>query len=182
MIHLWNKILSWLNKYDESLVDCFNAPIAEETIITHERHLGTTLPDDIRFFYINCCNGEGDDDEIFAFGGWKLLSVEDVVVYWRRLKEIIPESEMIPFLIDGCGGYYCFDYAPRLYGKKSEVIRLDSELSERSVIYDSFTDYLTDLVKQMEGGDFIYNEEDRIVERRDGHSDRWAKEKYMHNK
>jgi cell wall assembly regulator SMI1 len=182
MMNLWHAIVEHLQTFDETLLDCFNAPTSEKSIDFHEQFLECSLPNDLRFFYTNCCNGERDDNEIFAFGGWKLLPIENVVTAAEQLKQNYTKFSLIPFLTDGSGGYYCFDCVTRSEDRKFQIVRLDSEITDIVVIYNSFTDFLTDLVAQMEKGDFVYDEETRTIEREDGHSDQWAKEKYLQSK
>ncbi len=144
---------------------------------TLERTMQCRLPDAMRRFYMQR-NGQKDDLG-GVFEGEELLSAERIMAEWKVWDDLLMKGEFkdihsapdqgikndwwnpkwIPLTYDGHGNHYCLDLDPAPGGHAGQIIRMWHDASERELISASFEQWMSDYVKALEAGKYVYSED-----------------------
>ena len=82
-----------------------------------------------------------------------------IPVWWHR--------NWIPITSDQCGNLECIDLAPGPRGTHGQIIDFDHETIDRTVISDSFGDWVADYVREVVAGAYLYSEDHGFLMRKD---------------
>ncbi|MFM2423886.1 MAG: hypothetical protein RLZZ70_273 [Candidatus Parcubacteria bacterium] len=159
---------------------CFDSPfesgVTVEEILTFEKTLAITLPDDFLAFYEKH-NGQKSDYPVL-FDGQELLSFTRIMEEWTMLNTILNENitsfevvadlgvknnwwnpKWIPILTDRNGNYTCMDLDPEPGGKMGQLISFDHETIHREIVISSFLEFMDSYLGDLKQGNLIYNED-----------------------
>lgn len=174
---LWNRFDIWLTKYSPHIKSELNIPASEESIKILEETIDANLPEDyVKFLSIH--NGQNRNSE-GLIDTEELLSTERIVEEWKIWKELLDKGEFnesnsepqkgikdnwwnskwIPITYDGSGNHYCIDLDPKTDGANGQIIRMWHDSAEREIIADSFKEWITDYIKALEKGKYVYSED-----------------------
>ena len=137
------------------------AGASEAAIADAERALGSTLPDEVRAWYL-AHDGGGDDE--YVLEGREFLSLAGIVGQWKIWKQLLDDGvfedndhsepgpgvqqkwwipEWVPVTYDGAGNHHVIDLAPGAGGVVGQVMSVWHDDGERTVVAASFLDWLT---------------------------------------
>ena len=174
---IWNRIKNWLTKNASHLKSELNAPASEDDIVKLENMISGELTKEyIDFLKIH--NGQNRDSE-GLINTEELLSTERIIEEWSVWKELLDNGEFngiqsepdkgirndwwnsrwIPITYDGSGNHYCIDFNPSNGGKNGQVIRIWHDSPERELIANSFKEWMTNYVQDLEKGNYVYSED-----------------------
>lgn len=176
MEEYWNRIKAWLEKENLAKEVVLNKGASIKEIEGLESLIGTQLPKDFIDFY-KIHNGQlwedgvteliQDEEELPEI----LLSLEEITREWKIWIDLLddgvfeypsmPSSQKIkpdwynrlwiPFTSDGCGNHLCLDLDPAPGGVKGQVIRLNHDDEERTLMADSFTKWVDTFISEKDG-------------------------------
>jgi cell wall assembly regulator SMI1 len=178
MNETWQRLKRWLEQNAPALLATMQPGATDAEIIELENHLGTRLPADYRAF-LALSNGQLENAE-FGFADGELLSAESVNAQWMIWKELLdngtfkdsisdPQAGIrndwwnprwIPFTHDGGGNHLCLDLDPANGGTIGQVITMEHDNGERVLMFDSFSEWLEQLVNDLESGQIVFDTEE----------------------
>lgn len=188
----WKRIELWLASKVPSLATSLAKPATDEVIDRVENQMEIDFPPDLRESYLvhdGAEYGEGelnifpaplDSDEEMAFC---LLPVTEILSEWEVWRDLIDDGEFddlevtadlevqdvwwskgwIPVAGNGGGDFICVDLRPAEEGQVGQVICAWHDDDVRTLVADSWSDYLAMLAEQMESGHLSYSEDDGLV-------------------
>ena len=190
IVATWQRIDEWLNRNAPEVGQGLRPGATEEQVAATEQTLGVVFPEDVRQSY-RCHDGQGLDPMLgcavgggFVTGG-DFLSLDGIVDQWKVWKDLLDSDtfdgmasdpqpgvksdwwnpKWVPITHDGSGNHFCLDLDPAPGGKIGQIITMWHDGSEREVIDDSFSDWLSQLANEYERGEWVYSEDDGGVVR-----------------
>ncbi len=174
---IWHRLENWMMKNAPHLRTELNTSLSEDMIYKLEKKIGGTLPKEyIGFLKVH--NGQNQDSE-GLINTEELLSAERIIEEWSVWKDLLDKgdfkeiesqpdkgikadwwnSKWIPITHDGGGNHYCIDLDPDKGGTKGQIIRMWHDSSERELIANSFKEWISNYVNELEKGNYVYSEE-----------------------
>lgn len=190
--HLVDRIKSIITSKFPNLGNLFNDGLSRSEIREFEIEYKFKLPDEV-VAYLQLVNGEipFEQQNMFQVGvflGLEMLALKDIKRELNVWKEVVdqnpdlledtyesfPEGAVKPvycdpdswvgLAIDGCGNSIGVDLNPGPNGKVGQVIVWGRDyIDERTVIFDNWTDFLKEVVQDLERDD-LYKIEDNAFE------------------
>jgi len=168
MKRLWEKLEAIVQDTDPDLLADLAPPATDAEIATLEPALGMSLPAD----FVACLkihNGQHGNSH-GLFDGSEFLSTSRILQEWRIWKGLLdggdfegaepsPQSSIrpvwwspawIPFTYNGAGDHLCLDLDPTDVGIRGQIITLWHDDAVRAKQADSFMQWLTQYVEQMQ--------------------------------
>jgi cell wall assembly regulator SMI1 len=176
MQEIWNRIEAWLDAHVPAGAGILQAGAAEEEIATTERHLGVSLPEEVRAsFRLHDGQAEGP----WLMWGSELLSLERVRQEWAAWKGLADAGAFrnfrsdsdgrvagdwyhpgwIPLTHDGGGNHHCLDLHPGPRGRAGQVIQLWHDDSPRPVVAPSYRAWLAAFADALDAGEYVYSDQ-----------------------
>lgn len=144
-----------------------------------ESLIGTKLPADVRKFFL-CANGQHQRAPM-VFRGYRMGRIRDMADGWRFATEeaksggyenrkVVSDPEVKADFLnrmwlhltgDESGNSYCLDLDPTDEGTRGQIIDVSNDPVERSVVADSFSEWIDDLCEGIADGEYEYDEENR---------------------
>jgi len=174
---LWNRFEIWLSKNASHLTTELNAPATGDRIDELQKRINGKLPKEyVDFLKIH--NGQNRDSE-GLIDTEELLSIERVIEEWLVWKNLLDKgdfkytqsnpdkgiksdwwnSKWIPVTYDGSGNHYCIDIDPNKDGTSGQIIRMWHDSAERELIANSFEEWISNYVNDLEKGKYVYSED-----------------------
>jgi cell wall assembly regulator SMI1 len=174
---IWNRFENWLTKNAPHLPAELNASASEDAISKLEKKISGTLPKEyIEFLKIH--NGQNRESE-GLIDTEEILSTKRVIEEWSVWKELLDKgdfkdsqsqadkgikpdwwnSKWIPITYDGSGNHYCIDLDPDKGGTSGQIIRMWHDSAERELIANSFKEWISNYVNDLEKGKYVYSED-----------------------
>ena len=174
---IWNRFENWITKNASHLTSELNGSASEDDIAKLEKTIGGKLPKEYNDFLM-IHNGQNRDSE-GLIDTEELLSTERVLEEWSVWKELLDKgdfkdsqsepnkgiksdwwnSKWIPITYDGSGNHYCIDLDPDTSGKSGQIIRMWHDSAERELIANSFGEWISQYVNDLEKGKYTYSED-----------------------
>ena len=181
----WTRIIAWLRVHAPADVDVF--PAADRDMISATAaQLGIAFPDQLVEFYqrLDGANSgsvfPSPDDYDMAFIP---MPLDEVLVNWSGQKQLVEVGQFddctprsaaeirsvwwdpgwIPFATNGGGDFLCVDSVPTAAGQIGQVISHSHETGEHRFLSRSLADYLQDLAKKLEDGQFVYDDKYGVI-------------------
>jgi len=180
MKKIWDKIEKKLAEIAPEILKDLNNGVTESDIEKLEKTIGTKLPNDFKDFY-KLHNGQNNSAGLIE--SEELLSFDRIIDEWSVWKGLLDKKSFeksgvpfesdadegikniwwnkfwIPFTYDGSGNHYCIDLDPDKGGKVGQVIRMWHDDSERTLIADSFKEFISGYADDLSNGLMVYSEE-----------------------
>ncbi len=183
----WQWFETWLAKNAPEVIDELNEGCSPEQLIKVENEIDLQLPQSFKDFYL-IHNGQKDEGYFGLFYGVSLLPLEKIVDEWRvwiaiideygeeemkgnfddfqlsfmpdKLKAQYANKKWIPFAIiyDNC--YLGLDFDPEANGKAGQVINFGREEEHKTVVADSFEEFIDWYISELERGNSLIEEVD----------------------
>ncbi|ANQ49389.1 molybdenum cofactor biosynthesis protein MoeA [Flammeovirga sp. MY04] len=174
---IWSRFEKWLSKNASHLNSELNTNASEVDITKLEKTIGGKLPKDyIEFLKIH--NGQERDSE-GLIDTEEFLSTDRVIEEWSVWKDLLDKgdfkesesepdegikpdwwnSKWIPITYDGNGNHYCIDIDPSSSGTNGQIIRMWHDSGERELIANSFKEWISNYVNDLEKGKYVYSED-----------------------
>ncbi|MDZ5601839.1 SMI1/KNR4 family protein [Pseudomonas sp. RP23018S] len=180
------RLQHWLEAHLPDLREDLSPGCSEAALDAFEALIGRPLPECLKALY-RTHDGQGCEVNTGPFFGLTFLSLAQARAHWQSWNDIIdawtPEDRdeasafsrsatpgaikplyanryWIPFAYDYGGNYLGVDLDPDTQGTVGQVINFGRDEDEKYVLADSFGAFLTWLVEQLEGGQFVLREED----------------------
>ena len=192
MQNIWDRITSWLTIHAPKVLKSLQPGATEDEIREVEEKLGVTFPVAVRQSF-RIYNGQNkvsgplipqhrcpedlDDFMTAASGGWKLLSLAEIVMWWnewmtlRDLGEAEWNQFWIPLTYDEGGNHDCLDLDPKLGQDVGRIINVcheyipDVESDPEFKQSVNFSVWLESFATDLESNLYKYAEEyDRLVD------------------
>ncbi|MEO7715187.1 MAG: SMI1/KNR4 family protein [Capsulimonas sp.] len=179
----WDRIDTWLSTGAPEILAGMAPGASQAEINTAEQEMGIQFPDDVRESY-RFRNGQQYDHNYSSIGGslidsFDLLSIRRVVNEWRVWKDLRDASVFdgiesdpddgvkrdwwsagwIPLASNANGDHYCLDLDPAPCGAAGQIITMWHDAPEREVVARSFSEWLTQHARELEGGMQLYSHE-----------------------
>jgi cell wall assembly regulator SMI1 len=178
----WQWFENWLAKNAPEVLADLNEGCSPQQLVEVENEIGLPLPQSFKDFY-SIHNGQKDEDYFGLFYGISLLPLEKIIEQWRVWREIIDDygeegmkenfdygqvsflpdklkaqyanKKWIPFAIiwDNC--YLGLDFDPEANGKAGQVINFGREEEQKTVIADSFEEFIDWYIRELERGNYL---------------------------
>jgi len=189
----WNRLERWLGEnFPEALAD-LNPGCNESALQTTEEKLGVTLPDSLKEVY-RLHDGQKTTDlpapgifygvcflpltkMIYQWNGWSETNEHIDKEGWRnrldefqtsfepgKVRAIYSNNKWIPFALLAENCYLGLDFDPAPGGVEGQVINFGREEEQKTVLADSFGEFLNGYVSELERGNFLVARTDRRVE------------------
>ena len=144
--------INMLKEYIPRIEDRLNEDVNIQELDKIEQMTGVKLPKYFRTLYIKY-NGENNDPYTGLFLGFSFMNTEHILDTIKSFKEddfsdmtslstgkVTDEKMcdriMIPFAWDGSRGFFCLDMTPDTEGKIGQVIALDYDYNECTLLAD----------------------------------------------
>jgi cell wall assembly regulator SMI1 len=172
----WETIESWLEENAPSVKDNLGEGATDAEIAETEKTLGLSLPEAVKDSY-RIHNGQPNEGEAL-FGEWQLLSLQDMVREWQRVKELVDSGAItnptskpdkgvkadwwndkwIPVTWNFNGDLWCVDLDPDSDGKTGQIVNFWSSETERELLAESFGELLETLAADLKKGVYSYDD------------------------
>ncbi len=189
----WQRLEDWLGRnFPPALAD-LNAGCEESLLIEVEEKLNVDLPLSLKDVY-RLHDGQKTTDlsQVGIFYGVSFLPLKQIVRAWEswvetnelierdgyrqeldefqesfapeKLKSIYSNDKWIPFAIIAESSYLGLDYDPAAKGVIGQVINVGRDEEQKTVLANSFEEFLESYVSELERGNFIIDENNGWVE------------------
>jgi cell wall assembly regulator SMI1 len=170
----WKRIDSWLNHNAPARAKSLARGVTVTQITAIESQIGRPLPEEFKESYSEH-DGQKDDLPVIPdpCGPLHFLRVKAIIREWKYCAYMADSGEFedvsikadkgvardwwnpgwIPFATNGCGDYLCIDLAPTKIGASGQVIRMQEDEPERSLLASSFRTWLEQLADALEHGE-----------------------------
>lgn len=174
---------AWLaNNFPEALSD-LNAGCDESVIAEVDEKLGVRLPESLKHVYrLHDEQKTTDLSQVGIFYGVSFLSLKQMLSVWEswadldrdcdvrlkdslnkaqisfrpeRLKALYMNSKWIPFAIIAESSYLGLDFDPEPEGTVGQVINFGRDEEQKTVLANSFGEFLEWYVSELERGNFV---------------------------
>lgn len=189
----WKRLEHWLSEnFPEALAD-LNPGCDEHTFRIVEERLGIVLPESLKGVYrLNDGQKTTDLSTVGVFYGVSFLPLAKMVYQWgtwvetnehidneglrdqldesqvsflpSQLKAVYTNNKWIPFGIIAENCYLGLDFDPALGGIEGQVINFGREEEQKTVLADSFGEFLERYTTQLELGNFLVANKNGWVE------------------
>ena len=181
-IKLWQTYEAWLeNNYPAGIKD-LNAGTSEELFKKLESKIGNKLPDKYRE-WLTVHNGQKSSAAGLLVGG-EFFSTDGILAEWQIMETLLDEGKFnfqsesdpkgkiktdwwnknwIPISGDGAGNLICLDMSPDKNGSMGQVIDFDHETVDRTVLADSFEEYIGNYINDLKSGQYKYSDEYGLI-------------------
>jgi cell wall assembly regulator SMI1 len=182
MKETWKSIELFLANAAPELKENLNDGVSDEEVLHLEKTIGTKLPVEFIEFY-KVHNGQSSDsaglmdcEELLSFermldewGKWQYLLDNKMLEDDNGLYTSTPDNGVknnwwnplwLPLTYDGSGNHYCLDLDPAVGGIYGQVIRMWHDDPSRSLVANSFAEWITDFNNKINSGQLIYSEDD----------------------
>lgn len=189
----WNRIESWLKANAKPVMKSLKPAAKPDAIDKLQTALGVTLPPDF-VESLGRHNGQTDgeagglfphtDEFLGQEPAWRLLPVTEIQAAWKSMKELVDIGEFcnrpstppkgirtewwhvgwVPIADNGGGDFVCLDTAPAKGGRAGQVFLFSHDSAERPLFAKSFTEYLMRLADELESGQYVYDEDEGLIE------------------
>ena len=177
MDEIWNRIITWLNLHAKDIAADLNPPATEPELESVAREIGHMLPADVTASYRIHNGSRGGSGPLFA--KWRLLSLENAIKEWHLMHELetsgdFEETEVdadrgvraawwssswFPLMSNGAGDLLCVDLDPQSFGRPGQLIKFLHADPRRSMLAESFAEWLEAFAKALEAGRYeVVNE------------------------
>ncbi len=181
----WQWFENWLAKNAPEINDDLNEGCSLEQLIKAENEIGLKFPQSFKDFYL-IHNGQNNKDYFGLFYGVSLLPLEKIVEQWRMWSKIIDEhgdegmkndfdyfqfsfvpdklkaqyanKKWIPFAVFLDSNYLGLDFDPEVNGKVGQVINFGREEEQKTVLADSFEEFINWYISELERENFLIEE------------------------
>ncbi len=175
---LWQFYETWLQANYPAGKQALNAGASEQQLAKFESQIGIELPADYREF-LSIHNGQ-HHTAAGLLVGHEFFQTSDILIEWKLMKKLLDDGvfkhksesdpkgaikpdwwnkNWIPITGDGAGNLICLDMSPDKNGTVGQVIDFDHETVERTVLADSFNEYINDYLSDLKSGLYVYHEE-----------------------
>lgn len=176
VVEVFEAIMDFHRKHAPSVVPILEPGASLAEIESLERHVGTSLPDDVRAFYSYT---NGTEQSYFLHIGTilSLKSIHDRVDYLRQLREeagvfeahpndprikpVYFSDGRIPVIVSVFGDETFIDLDPENGGTPGQIIWCDHETLRLEFRGRSLEEYFTDLYRRLEAGQFYFDEDEQ---------------------
>ncbi|MCA9136825.1 MAG: ankyrin repeat domain-containing protein [Planctomycetales bacterium] len=169
----WKRIEAWLSANDPDRLKSLGKPVKPDQFSKLEKTIGCKLPVEVKQLY-QVHDGQSYQSFLIELpdgGDYFLLPTKEVIREWKTWKDLVDNGEFdglesnpekgirgdqwfnpkwIPIFANGGGDSYCVDLDPAKGGKKGQVISMNHDNKDRSLIADSLTALLSQLADQLE--------------------------------
>jgi cell wall assembly regulator SMI1 len=180
MIDIWKEIEQQLKAIAPDIFSGLNLGVTDDQVTKLENIIKTKLPDDFVEFY-KVHNGQERNSAGFI-DCEEFLSFDRIGDEWKIWKDLLDtktfedddepytstpdkgikndwwNDHWIPITYDGSGNHYCLDLDPTEEGKYGQIIRMWHDDDERSLVANSFKEWMTSYKDQLVSGQMVYSE------------------------
>ncbi len=167
----WKRIEQWLEENYQGGPSFMADGASDDALAAAEEEMGLTFPEGFKqWLRLH----DGQQKSVGVIGGWRFLSLSEVVSCWRFLTEHLDAGEYedfeaegdgkvradgwnrawIPFLAGPAGDHYCVDLQPDARGREGQVLIWWHDWEDRSVQAASFEDWLAAQAEKFASGGF----------------------------
>jgi cell wall assembly regulator SMI1 len=186
MQEVWKRFKNWLQANAPQLLQDLNPPASEDELQQLATLIGAELPADFLAFY-RVHNGQKS-----KLGGLidaeELLCVSRMIDEWTIWNDLLKGGDFdgstsdpapgvradwwnpgwLPLTYDGAGNHCCLDLAPAEGGSVGQMIRMWHDDAKRTLLADSFAEWIEQYVTGLESGAYVFSEDyDGIISRDD---------------
>ncbi len=181
MQNIWTRIETWLKQHVPEMAVNLLPGAVDTEIKEAETALGVTFTNDFKACY-RIHNGQHELATPMV-GEWQLLSLQDMVLDWKRMKELYDAGKLnsdetitlsgpvradwwnpkwIGFATNGGGDLFCLDFDPASGGKKGQVVTFWHMTPNREVLASSLQEWLENFFNDLKKGKYRI-EDDELV-------------------
>lgn len=186
----WQWFENWLVENAPKVIDDLNNGCSLEQLIEVENEIGLELPQSFKDFYL-IHNGQKDEDYFGLFYGVSLLPLEKIVeemCVWSgiideygekgmkenfdddiqfsfmpdKVKAQYANKKWIPFAIISDSNYLGLDFDPEINGTVGQVINFGREEEQKTVLANSFEEFINWYIQELERGNYLIDLEDEF--------------------
>lgn len=156
---VWKRIHVWLDANAPAGYGNLRPGASAEAIQAAETAMGQKLPADVKASY-RIHDGQGDEPGLIGGEGWCLMTLQDLVKFWRKWCKRSPRyRSCVPIAWGGAGDYIFLDLAPDA-NTPGQVIVQRSDTDGPDLVAASFRAWLEDFADKLEDDEFAYSEAD----------------------
>lgn len=175
MQEIWNRIENWLRDNAPEVLEDLSEGAEDLEIISAEEYLDVKFPEDLKKS-LKIHNGQKSNEGKFLLNGWKLLSVENIMEEWDKLKDFIESGDFdgivstnqgnikknwwnkkwLPLTHSGDGDYNCLDLDPPSAYGYGQIITFWRDMQERDLVSKSYRNWLETFANDLEDGKYVY--------------------------
>lgn len=175
---IWHRIDNNLKNNFPEVYEDLNNGVDENELLEAEAYLNIKFPDDFRET-LKIHNGQKGKENLFLIDGWRLLDLETILESWDYLNKLISsgnfsdlnlknnksilnawwDKKWIPITSSIEKDFNCIDLNPSVYGNKGQIITLWSDILERDIYANSFTNFLEIFANGLENNKYSLMEE-----------------------
>jgi len=179
----WEHIETWLQRNVPNFADILNIGATEEQLQSAERILGVVFPHDVQCSYTihngENCTGRSAKNGSGILGASEFYNLRQIIEVWQMWNDLLREhssndvviegydgvkavywnTAWIPIMNTSSGNYICIDLDPAPNGKKGQIISFWTDIAEREVVFDSFTEMLEDYAEKLQNDEIVFSEE-----------------------
>ena len=168
MNDLWGKFDRWLEVHFPEGYQSLNPGASEEEILKLELEIGFKLPEAYRYS-LKIHDGQ-KYDSIPLLDSGEFLSIDRVRDEWRIMKELLDKGQFppnkfwwsinwVPITSDGSGNLTCIDMRKGLDKNLGQIIDFDHEVSQRTILSQSFESWFEAYVIDVLAGKYGYSDD-----------------------
>ncbi|QIB74513.1 KNR4-like cell wall assembly/cell proliferation coordinating protein [Halogeometricum borinquense] len=162
----WGRIREWFETHAPELTNHLRPGATDAEIRQAESTISLDFPPSVRASYrIH----DGQTDDSYAVGSWRLFPLAEVVRQWEALRDIEHEFEFgdwdsttsIPIMGNGGGDLLYVEHAPD--ESETPVTEWRHENPTHDVKAPSFAAYLDTFLDALDAGEYVYLEGDGVL-------------------
>jgi cell wall assembly regulator SMI1 len=155
---VWKRIHAWLDANAPAGYGHLRPGASAEAILAAEKAMGLKLPTEVKASY-RIHDGQGNEPGLIGGEGWCLLSLKEMVAWWRKWSKHARFRECVPVAWGGAGDYIFLDLSPTSK-PPGRVIVQRSDTDGPDPVAPSFRLWLEDFADKLESDEFAYSEAD----------------------
>jgi len=176
IVRSWQRIEAWLAAHARAIAKSLRKGATTTEVARLEERLGVTLPKDFQESCVLHDGQKGEADLIpIGYGTYFLLPLRKIPGEQKIWHDVLKSGDFlglqgqpdegvasdwwnpgwIPFASNGAGDNLCLDMAPTSKGTSGQVIKVEHDKAERTLLARSFGEWLQGLAASLENGDLL---------------------------
>lgn len=181
----WQRLETWFAEFLPEMNRDLNGGCDHTAFTELEKEIGVQLPQSFKDFY-SAHDGQRATDYMGLFYGASLLPLSKILEQWRIWASIIAEygpeqmkidfdqyqtslmpakvkamyanNKWVPFAVIWDCNYLGLDFDPGPTGKSGQMINFGREEEQKSVLADSFAEFVERYISELESGEVVFED------------------------